>query len=343
MLDFALRTDTDHLQKLANADVECFFVHGISLPGVFARIRAVLTPSPRESIGQVAALLVGKIAFMNSEAQDPIDRLAALAVREAVEWEGRQVTWRRFGGGGRPLVMLHGGHGNWMHWARNVEALSVDRAVWVPDMPGYGDSDDTEFAGSLAAVVRPTIATLDQLVGEGTPIDLVGFSFGGLVAAFIAARRPAVERLALLGPAGHGGRRRPRGALQSWKHAAEAGDAAALDATMRHNLSMHMLHVPAEDIDALAVRIHTDACLHTRFRSRDISQSGGLFEALARRTGPTLMVWGEHDVTADPAALVTAVAEKLPQAQTRIVEGAGHWVQYERADKVNELLSGWFV
>ncbi|MDM0117326.1 alpha/beta hydrolase [Variovorax sp. J22R133] len=280
---------------------------------------------------------------MNREAQDQIDHLATLASREAVEWEGRQVTWRRFGSGGRPLVMLHGGHGNWMHWSRNVEALGVDRAVWVPDMPGYGDSDDAEFAGSLAAVVRPTMSTLDRLVGEGSPVDLAGFSFGGLVAAFIAARRPAVERLALLGPAGHAGHRRPRGTLRSWKQAAEAGDAAALDAIMRHNLSVHMLHMEADDIDALAVRIHTDACLHTRFRSRDISQSGGLFEALARRSAPTLLLWGEHDVTADPPALVKTVADKVPhQAQARIVEGAGHWVQYERADVVNKILSDWF-
>jgi pimeloyl-ACP methyl ester carboxylesterase len=107
---------------------------------------------------------------------------------------------------------------------------------------------------------------------------------------------------------------------------------------MRHNLSMHMLHAAAEEIDPLAVQIHTDACLRTRFRSKDISQGGGLQQALTQRHGPSLLVWGEHDVTADPEVIGSALAASVPDGRAHVVKGAGHWVQFERADEINALL-----
>lgn len=273
-------------------------------------------------------------------AQTLIARLASQARREFVEWEGRRMCWRGFGAG-RPVVLVHGGHGSWLHWLRNIEALASHYAVWVPELPGYGDSEEPAPGGGLPSLLGPTIATLNELVGADTPIDLVGFSFGGLVSAHLAAQRPRVRRLALLGPAGHQGRRRPRGELRSWKDAAQSADPAALDAVMRHNLAVHMLHAAAEDIDPQAVRIHTDACLHTRFRSKEISRGGGLAEALAQRRGPSLLAWGEHDVTAEPEKIARVLSGRVPDCRSRLIEGAGHWVQYECADDINRLLLAW--
>lgn len=48
-----------------------------------------------------------------------VARLEAGAERVDVAYLGRQVRWRRWGSG-PALVLLHGGHGNWMHWVRNV-------------------------------------------------------------------------------------------------------------------------------------------------------------------------------------------------------------------------------
>jgi len=48
------------------------------------------------------------------------------------------IVWRCWGEG-TPLVLLHGGTGSWLHWIRNVEALSCDMMVVVPDLPGSGE------------------------------------------------------------------------------------------------------------------------------------------------------------------------------------------------------------
>ena len=274
----------------------------------------------------------------DTQARALIERLSARARTERVAWPGGQVCWRGFGTGA-PVVLVHGGHGSWLHWVRNIEALATQHTVWVVDLPGFGDSDAT--GEGMEALLAPTLSTLDALVGPDTPIDLVGFSFGGLVAAHMAARRPRVRRLALLGTGGHQGARRPKGELINWKPAWHAGDAAAVEQAMRHNLAMHMLSGAAAELDALAVRVHTDACVRTRFRSKDISRSGGLRDVLTTYGGPTLLAWGEHDVTADPVVIAPALAAALPGARTALVAGAGHWVQYERADEVDTLLLGW--
>ncbi len=256
--------------------------------------------------------------------------------------EGRRVCWHEFASieaGGPPLVLLHGGHGNWQHWARNIEALATRFTVWVPDMPGYGDSD-TPPEPTLASLVDLLQATLDPLVGAATPIRLAGFSFGGLVAATLAAKRPHIMRMALLGPGGHGGPRRPAGELVSWRTAKESGDAQALARVMRRNLGLHMLHAP-DSIDAEAVRIHTAACLSTRFYSKAISHAGGLASALACYPGPLFLAWGEHDVTAVPEVAARILSEGRKDCETHTVPGSGHWVQFEGAAAANGLLLGW--
>jgi len=268
-----------------------------------------------------------------------IAELESRAQRHDVGFEGGHVTWRRFGEGA-PLVMLHGGHGSWLHWARNIAALAVGHAVWLPDLPGYGESAAPPRP-TLDSIVDTTCRTLDALIGVGTPISLAGFSFGGLVAAHLALRRGCVTRLALLGPAGHGGPRRPRGELRSWREAHKKQDRAALCEVMRHNLLMHMLY-DAGTVNDLAVAIHIAACLRTRFRSKRISRSGGLSDCLARYVGPVLLVWGEHDVTADLLTAAVALGLGREGRRTHIVPEAGHWVQFERADAINALLLEWF-
>ena len=268
-----------------------------------------------------------------------VDALTAQARTEHVAGSGGRVCWRGFGSGS-PVVLVHGGHGSWLHWVRNIEALAARYTVWVVDLPGFGDSDAPAGEG-LASLLEPTLSTLDALIGPDTPLQLVGFSFGGLVAAHMAAQRPHVQRLALLGTGGHQGQRRPKGELVNWKPAWRAGDAVAVEQAMRHNLAMHMLSVAADDIDPLALRIHTEACVRTRFRSKEISRSGGLADTLAAYAGPVLLAWGEHDVTAEPAAIAATLSSALPGAMTRVVGGAGHWVQYERADEVNPMLLAW--
>jgi pimeloyl-ACP methyl ester carboxylesterase len=273
-----------------------------------------------------------------------IARVDALSVHHDPVHQGVRVRWRRFGTGTAqpPLVLLHGGHGSWMHWLRNAEALSAGRTLWLPDMPGFNESDTPPRVAPGEDTLPPLLdalgGTLDQLVGAGTPIDLGGFSFGGLTAARFAVRRGAVRRLALVGSGGHGTLRRMTVQMVNWRAAA---DREAERAALLNNLAALMLHDPAA-IDALAFQIHDISCHGTRFRSKEVSLAGGLRQALDTLGLPTLLLWGEFDVTADPRPLVARLVGEGPAREGAVIDGAGHWAQYERAAEVNARLSAFF-
>lgn len=233
-------------------------------------------------------------------------------------------------------MLIHGGHGNWQHWVRNLEALGERHTLWVPDLPGYGDSTTLPPEAGFEDIADATSQALDQLVGADTPVDIAGFSFGGAVAARIAATRGA-RRIALLGTAGHGSGRRPGPDLVSWKKLPEAERRAAF----RHNLAALMIHDPAA-IDDLALESYEAACVATHFRSRPISSSLRIAPILAAYPGPALFLWGEHDVTATPDAAAQSLIDGRAEREAAIIPGAGHWVQYEAVEAVNARLLDWF-
>src|SRR5690606_37875478 len=49
------------------------------------------------------------------------------------------LVWRKWGSGA-PVVLCHGGSGSWTHWIRTIPTLRHHYEVWVPDLPGLGDS-----------------------------------------------------------------------------------------------------------------------------------------------------------------------------------------------------------
>jgi pimeloyl-ACP methyl ester carboxylesterase len=265
-----------------------------------------------------------------------IAHLERLGERHLVEHEGRIVCWGAFGAGA-PLVLLHGGHGSWLHWARNIEALAASHRVLVPDMPCYGESDDLPAGSGVDGIADALAGSLDKLLGPGTAFDLAGFSFGSVVAGRLARRRGGVRRLALLGAVGHCLARRQAGAMRIWQ---DAADEATMLAHLRHNLGVLMLHGP---IDSLALEIHRHSCIHTRFQSKKTSLSPMLTEALAELEMPVLMLWGEHDPTGDPGEVGALWRGGRSERSHRVIPAAGHWVQYEAADEVNRRLLDWFA
>jgi len=270
-------------------------------------------------------------------AEAAIASLDRRAVRHDVALpRGGRMAWRRFGAG-PPLVLIHGGHGSWLHWIRNIEALSAAHTLWIPDLPGYGDSDPIEPA-DIGEIVEAVVRSIDSLAGSGTAVDLCGFSFGGLVASRVAAGRGHVRKLATIGTAGHGLKSRYTLEMRNWRLAREP---AALLSALRNNLAALMIHDPSE-IDALALEVHRASCTATRFRSKSISRASLLAPILEGVDAPVLLVWGEHDVTTDPEAAARSIAAGRAHISWRIIPGAGHWAQYERAADMNRLLLDWF-
>lgn len=248
-------------------------------------------------------------------------------------------VWRRWGDDASrqaPLVLLHGGAGSWAHWIRNIDALSSNRRVWIPDLPGLGESAIPPAPRDHAAVAGVLARDVDALLPGGA-FDLVGFSFGGIVAAFLAGLRPRrVRRLVLVGAGGLGLRKGEAKILRPWLHLA---DPAEREAAHRHNLGVLMLST-AEHIDPLAMHLYTRDLVRARVNSARSSRSDPLKRQLESLRMPIHGIWGRLDITARGKfdQIHAILRGAFPDAQLKVIEDAGHWVQYEQAASFNAAL-----
>jgi poly(3-hydroxyalkanoate) depolymerase len=98
-------------------------------------------------------------------------------------------------GRGRPLLLLTGIGANLDMW-RPFQRLVRGREVIAVDAPGTGLSERPRYPLRMGGLARVVLALLDEL---GTrEVDVLGYSFGGLLAQELAHRAPArVRRLIL--------------------------------------------------------------------------------------------------------------------------------------------------
>ena len=249
------------------------------------------------------------------------------------------LVWHRWGPtDGPPVLLLHGGSGSWTHWVRNIEALAqAGHAVWVPDLPGFGDSaapPDGHDADVLPAWLE---RGLQSLVGD-TPVQLVGFSFGALVAGLWADAGPArVARLVLVGSPCLSAELLPPLDLRRWD-AMPAG--SARDAVHRHNLLQLMLE-HEDSATALAVALHAANVERDRLRKRRLMLTDALLPLLPRLRCPLHGIWGARDVLFRHRLPMIGQALALAPGfeSLALLPQAGHWAQFEAADAFNTALA----
>jgi 2-hydroxy-6-oxonona-2,4-dienedioate hydrolase len=252
---------------------------------------------------------------------------------------GNGVAFRSLGSG-RPLLLVHGASGSWLHWWRNIVSLAETHRVIALDMPGYGDSDDVSQNISLEAYVSIVKYAALEVADDAPLIDIVAFSFGGLIGSGVAASLGARARRALiLAPSGferpiaRALGRRPRSMFPE----SEQGEQEYL----RYNLLVMMLHEP-DSVDEVAIAIQRWNLAHARFRNQHLSFSNRLPGFLANIACPLMIAYGEYDRTPHPSrdARLAICREAAPNLATEVIPGAGHWLQFEQPVATNALIEG---
>lgn len=250
-----------------------------------------------------------------------------------------QMVWRGWGDAAAPpVILLHGGFGAWNHWVRNIPVLAATRHVIAPDLPGCGDSDDPPDAPDAASLAAILSTGLDMVVPAGGPFDLMGFSFGGLLAGPIAhAQALRVRSLTIVGTPILGlTTTGPANALVPVPPGLTPEDAALI---YRGNLEKLMVHDPAA-VDELAMVLHMENMAKNRLRSRGIARRTIAADSLRGLACRMNFVFGDGDPTLDPDldGIRKAAADLQPDAPFHVFPETGHWVQYEAADEFNALL-----
>ncbi|MBV8088542.1 MAG: alpha/beta fold hydrolase, partial [Alphaproteobacteria bacterium] len=103
-------------------------------------------------------------------------------------------------GSGRPLLVLHG-FDTIDPGARFLDLLGQHAEIMAPSSPGFGHSPRPQDFDTVYDLVHLYLAALDALPGD--KVNLLGFSFGGWLAAEIAAGcSHRLDKLVLVDPVG---------------------------------------------------------------------------------------------------------------------------------------------
>ncbi len=246
------------------------------------------------------------------------------------------LVWRTWGDG-PPVILMHGGSGSWLHWARTIPHLRHRRSVWAIDLPGLGDSHMPPpplDPYSCAAVVADGVR---ELFPAGANVDLVGFSFGAHVGTLAAASlTDRLRSFTILGTSALG---IPRPMLDAFPKERSTMDMSARREVHRRVLEILMISRP-ERIDDFAISLQQTNVSKARFRSRKFAPTDNVARGLADVAVPLRSIWGRNDVIAHPdvETCLGVLRTHHPELVWRIVPDAGHWVMFEQADAFNRAL-----
>lgn len=277
------------------------------------------------------------MAYISAATIAHVEGIGAAAERFETPCGEGTLVWRRWGSGGPPLVLLHGGYGSWTHWVRNVIPLSRQFSVYACDLPGLGESatpPEPWTASGLAAIIAEG---LDIVLPRGARPHMAGFSFGGVIGGSVAVQLgDRLKGFIVVGSNGLGLERSPTPLERVPADATEDQEFAV----HRYNLNQLMIADP-DRIDELALYLQKTNHARARMRSRRFSRSGALIEALPQIKARLDGIWGERDATAYPhvderARILRSVQ---PGARFAVLPGAGHWAQFEAAERFNEILA----
>src|SRR5271156_6007688 len=117
--------------------------------------------------------------------------MVAARASDTIDIDGLAVFYETEGDG-EPIVLLHGGLADNSTWSAQFSGFSPHRHVVAPERQAHGHTPDRAGPLRYEAMADQTANFLVAL-GLG-PVDLLGWSDGGMVGTLIAAEHPELVR-----------------------------------------------------------------------------------------------------------------------------------------------------
>lgn len=268
-----------------------------------------------------------------------VDEQGPAISEEAVPvWNGKLTVRAKVAGAGEALVYLHPANG--LHWDPFLSHLALSHTVYAIEFPGTssGDPYAIHLIDSLADMVL-VYEELMRSLGLTRPA-LVGQSFGGMMAAELAAAFPEiVSKLVLLSPLGLWREDLP---VARWLEAEPQAMPALLFHDPNSPAAQSMLALPEDpDIAAAAIAAQTWATGVTGKFCWPIPDRG-LRARLHRVSAPALVVWGRQD-RLNPVGYTEEWRRELRDVQVAVVEDCGHIPQVEKLDETIALVDAFLA
>lgn len=214
----------------------------------------------------------------------------------------------------RPVILIHGLGVSGRYLLPTAIRLSSYCQVYVPDLPGFGQSQNPPQALDIAQMADVLAAWMQDLVMA--PAIFLGNSLGCQVIIELAVRYPqVVERIILVSPT------TDPSARTVWQQVGRI-----LRDALREPLSLILL--AASDY----IRVRTV----TMWRTIQSALQDRIEDKLPRVQSPTLIVRGDGDPIV-PRAWAEQVSRLLPNGQFVEIRGA-HALNYTAPDDLAKLV-----
>jgi pimeloyl-ACP methyl ester carboxylesterase len=261
---------------------------------------------------------------------------------------------------GEMVILLHGFPEGAESWTKQVDALAkAGRLAVAPDLRGYGLSDAPEGVENYAIDhLVEDVAGIVKAFGR-SEAHIAGHDWGALVAWFFAGRHPEMTKTLT---------------ALSVPHPAALAEASRVDEDQREKsryVSLFLIEGKAEQVladddsrrlrEAFALGPNPNAVPRaivehfTKSLSRpgrltaalnyyraNLGAGGGAWAALTHELNiktPTTLVWGAEDHALGRRAVEATAGLVDGPYELVVLEGAGHWLQFERPDEVSGALT----
>lgn len=255
--------------------------------------------------------------------------MAATTDRSVTLWENKVTAHVKVAGQGQPLVFLHSGYG--LVWSDFLDQLAQSFTVYAPEHPGTseGDPDAIKPLDDFWDLVLYYYEMFDKLGLEAPAV--VGHSFGGMVAAELAATNPKrVGKLVLID------------ALGLWRDDAPIKNymvtpQAQLEPLMFHDpnhTARRLVFMNPEEADSV---IRVTWALGCTGKFIWPIPDKGLRKRAHRITAPTLVIWGKDDGLTKPV-YADEFEKVIPGARVETVADAAHMAPFEQPAAIAGLI-----
>ena len=225
-----------------------------------------------------------------------------------------RINWYRFGRRGKKLVFLHGWQQDGRSFLPLVPFLHRHFQLFFVDLPGFGASSSPPKNFNSQKYAQTILSWLKKQ--KLNKIVLVGHSFGGKVAAILAAQHPEkVKKLILIAPAG-----------------------------IPHPKWWYPLK------DKIPKKVRRLFSPFKKFlTSRDYQQAGPLlpiFKTVVKEDitpvfrkikTPTLIIWGSEDKEL-PLSDGKLIHQLIPTSQLKVIKKADHFPFWRNPKRTAEII-----
>lgn len=255
---------------------------------------------------------------------------------DVIEVDGAKVSYR-VDGDGPGLVLVHGtggdGESNWGHL---VERFTPYRKVIRPDYAGSGETEDEGEPLLIRKLAAQVIAAARN--ANATPFDLVGFSLGASLSAYIAAEYPEdVRAVILLAGFSSGKDERMQLEFGLWQDLIRSDRQAMARLVLLTGFSPDFLSsLSAQQIEENIDAIVTGTQWEGMKRQVGLDLTLDVSEQLKNIKKPTLVIGCTHDHMVPPAH-ARALAASIPGARYAELN-SGHLAPLECPDELAQRI-----